>query len=642
MCLVEQASSLLLLTCHGAFTVIKKQNSLTTLLGTASIAVLTGLAMPAQAGKITGTIGKDGDITGWNMQNVDVATYTVDGTATTIPYNEGTGTYDPEYSTFDSNIYDDVGGAGSITAILHGKDYPVGEPPGLKVVNGTDPTGTFSNGKPTSCIMTTSYLDGGFLDDATPQKNSCDGPFQSHKRFKINMMSLNPIDLVFNVEADAADPVTRSYQIFQKINNYTGSRLQGFTVQVGTGGAGAPFVPAGTGAPGSETGALIDNLYLSIPTTLWPNDDDIATFSSGLFGPLDPPHFPTKGFFDDVRAGFTVDLLDDPDTDAVVADGSKGYELASNTVLPSNYSQSPPTGPTTQFGEWIHSAWQPYGIFWDDDNDPSTDAVLVAFWGDTDGAGNYAWMRGENNDVAAPTAPSWDVIDPAIISAYLADPAYSIGQIEDLLNLGLNFIVSVGDVNDAAIVAANDTFTIRITPIAAATNDEPGYVTNQPSFSDVDGVVLIGPNPVDVGVSLALRVNDAITGAPATVNITIENLSTGETETVTLDKTLDGIYQGTLSTSGDATNATNDSGALYVAEGDTIQASYVDPADATDTDTSTTVVATTPVTPPPSTTTSSSSSGGCVAGTGSPWNITMPAILIALLGYGLIRRRKQQ
>jgi MYXO-CTERM domain-containing protein len=31
-----------------------------------------------------------------------------------------------------------------------------------------------------------------------------------------------------------------------------------------------------------------------------------------------------------------------------------------------------------------------------------------------------------------------------------------------------------------------------------------------------------------------------------------------------------------------------------------------------------------------------------VAGTGSPWNITMPAILIALLGYGLIRRRKQQ
>jgi len=51
--------------------------------------------------------------------------------------------------------------------------------------------------------------------------------------------------------------------------------------------------------------------------------------------------------------------------------------------------------------------------------------------------------------------------------------------------------------------------------------------------------------------------------------------------------------------------------------------------------------------PPPAgsttpTTTSSSGGGGCTIGTGSAWNITMPAILLALLGYGLFRRRRKQ
>lgn len=34
--------------------------------------------------------------------------------------------------------------------------------------------------------------------------------------------------------------------------------------------------------------------------------------------------------------------------------------------------------------------------------------------------------------------------------------------------------------------------------------------------------------------------------------------------------------------------------------------------------------------------------GGCVAGDGTAWNITIPATLVALLGYGLFRRRRQQ
>ncbi len=33
------------------------------------------------------------------------------------------------------------------------------------------------------------------------------------------------------------------------------------------------------------------------------------------------------------------------------------------------------------FGLWLPSKWAPYGIFWDHDNDPLTDAELMAFWG---------------------------------------------------------------------------------------------------------------------------------------------------------------------------------------------------------------------------------------------------------------------
>jgi len=50
------------------------------------------------------------------------------------------------------------------------------------------------------------------------------------------------------------------------------------------------------------------------------------------------------------------------------------------------------------------------------------------------------------------------------------------------------------------------------------------------------------------------------------------------------------------------------------------------------------------VLPEPPTTDARSSGGGgggCAIGTGTAWNITMPAILAALLGYGLFRRRRK-
>ncbi len=41
-----------------------------------------------------------------------------------------------------------------------------------------------------------------------------------------------PIDLVFNLDTCDTNDTARGYQVFQKINNYTGMRLDGYKVEV--------------------------------------------------------------------------------------------------------------------------------------------------------------------------------------------------------------------------------------------------------------------------------------------------------------------------------------------------------------------------------------------------------------------------
>ncbi len=51
------------------------------------------------------------------------------------------------------------------------------------------------------------------------------------------------IDLVFNVDPEEG---SRDYQVFQKINNWTNGRLDGFTIEVGT-GIGTAFAASSVG-----------------------------------------------------------------------------------------------------------------------------------------------------------------------------------------------------------------------------------------------------------------------------------------------------------------------------------------------------------------------------------------------------------
>ena len=95
--------------------------------------VLMGfLATTAQAGKITSVPSASGaeGFGGWNENNIDVILNGIDSF-----YLPADGSYffsvDSDH-TYIANVDD---GAGTITGIALAKDWPVGEPPGIKIVN---------------------------------------------------------------------------------------------------------------------------------------------------------------------------------------------------------------------------------------------------------------------------------------------------------------------------------------------------------------------------------------------------------------------------------------------------------------------------------------------------------------------------
>ncbi len=414
-----------------------------------------------------------------NLGNVDVEGVAANGASLPgFTFDEGTGVYSTltPGESFVSSIKTALG---DLMAKLTGKIYPVGEPVGIKAVNNDT---AVKNGKPANCLINTSFLspeDTGdattaYLDSLHPKPVVCSSPFQTHKRFKIAMQpatvdlvangaeSDKPIDLVFNVaDGDGLQP----YQVFSKINNYTGKRLKGYKIVVGR-GTESSFQSA------SELN-IADKLHISLGigegatsagvpdgTNLFDAEEGLATFSHGLFGAPDK-HFDTNGFFDDTTAGFNVvqgcatpgfcGTYPNPGFPT----GAPLYEsdtIYSTSVLTSNY--------TTLFGDWLPSTMQPKGIFFDFDSDPTTDADLVAWWDGTN------WRK--NND------SGFAIVSPTEFNTWANDARYAIDDIEDVLNLGINYIVKVGD-------GIGGDFTIRIIPIVAVDQDPPSFVGTTPT-----------------------------------------------------------------------------------------------------------------------------------------------------------------
>ena len=486
--------------------------------------VLAGLSLTVHAGKITSipsaTVpGVQDSFGGWNLDNIEV--FLNDYPNST--FDEATGAYSFSVASdhsYASHVFEDSSNATLMGYVL-AKDWPVGEPAGIKIVNDDFDV---KSPKPTNCIMSTSYLDGHFLDEADPQKVLCSGPFQSHKRYKLAMLpstvdgSNESLDLVFNVEVEDG---SRDYQVYQKINNWTDVRLKGFTIEVGS-GTGAAFVPASDPA-----GVGLTNLSLSVPVAIWDRTNQLANFSTGLFGPPDIKHDRPAGFFDpDTRAGYTFNEYGL----GMIGDASgQTDKLTSGATLGSDYVDVPAgaLAAANQFGNWLPNTMLPFGIFFDDDGNPDTDAELVAWYAYNPAITGFSWMRGVADGFAA-------VSNATISDTWSNDALYSMAVIDDLVNVGLNYVVTVGD------VGASGKFTIRITPVKDDSGmDDPTYVVQVPTptlvYTSSNAQIQLDPSPAFTpGNLLTVRVADAdlniITDAanPAAVETTTVAVSTDD------------------------------------------------------------------------------------------------------------------
>ncbi len=519
------------------------------ILGVTFAVSLLSFSLTAQAGKITSVPSAAeapnapefvaGGFGGWNFDNVKIIVNGTQGEVNSLElswFDESNGAYnfglDSDF-TYTGHVND---GSSVDMGVVLAKDWPVGEPSGIKIVN-DDTAVKFP--KPQNCIMATSYLVDHFLDSADPQQVPCSGPFQSHKRYKLAMLPTTvdgfgseSVDLVFNVEAD----LTRDYQVFQKINNWTDGRLEGFTIQVGF-GVGAAFQTA-------ANAGVLDELHLTVPSDIWA-PTQLANFSEGLFGPYDD-HTESIGFFDPVkRAGFLINEYGigvQPLTDTLTA----------TETLGSDYAEIPPgSGETDQFGPWLPNSMLPYGIFFDDDGNPETDAELLAWYGWNPTLSALGWMGGSQNSDGA-----FSAIPDAEITLMGQNLSYTMGVIDDLVNVGLNYIVTVGDVSEFP-TAANGTFTIRITPTADTSGiPAPSYVGEDPDplllFTSSDAEVLLEPEgEFVIGSLLTARVGDAdLNLDPAEaeeIDILISSDS-GLSETLTLTELGEnrGVFAATL------------------------------------------------------------------------------------------------
>lgn len=424
-------------------------------------------------------------------------------------------------------IYDrDVSGgtAGAMTYGEIGWDALKAVDPGIIVYNNVPIYGNPATQIIADCVMAPRLpsLAG------TPDKQCNDG-FQTHKRYKMNATGVGAIDLVFtvkNVENEnpivdrdgnpvATDQdITRNiYRMIGKLNNHTTGRLGGFRVELGY-GLGAGFTNSTVG-----DGLLISlHEEEAVPGTASVlGDNDMAEFPGGLFyGPADDKH--DWGFFDSSRAYLAVDT-------ATLAIDEDSFVT---TTLSANYSGL--------FGEWLPIDWVPTGWFFDHDGNPATDAIVTA-WNDgtqwiqylitddvtgarateyPDAAQIAAWEAAPptvwDDDGDAPKVqdtdpdqtlggtlyatwnPETELYDLAAGGTLTNDAmttlidgsatlerraGYQQGPIEDLANVNLNYYIEIADATTWPGYNAVDqtaTFTLRITPLAAASNDVPAWV----------------------------------------------------------------------------------------------------------------------------------------------------------------------
>lgn len=347
-------------------------------------------------------LGHAATITGWNTSNV-VTTTNTDGTGQSVIY-DGT-----------------TSGANTSGKVIFDGDESFS--PGLTVETGGFSAGGSSFG---GCIGANSVAGGGQVGS-----DGCDGEFQSGKRFKNVLTGNGPIDFVFDTAAsDVSDP----YRLFHRLINDTGEDLVDLIVTLGT-GVGDGFTQSGIG----------DNLSFSASTEFGgANLPATSQFPFGLFGDASTnDNFTLDGFFAADRSGLTI-----PDFPAL---GETDQFTASGIFGP--YSNT--------FGDWMTLSEVPEGAFWDSDNDPETDDLLMAWY-----TGSEWEQRRDVVDVGGVLTPisltGADVKSSALLEDLTFGAAITLGEgiIEDLANLNLNYAIDLEGYT-------GNSFTLRVQAVSA-------------------------------------------------------------------------------------------------------------------------------------------------------------------------------
>ena len=245
---------------------------------------------------------------------------------------------------------------------------------------------------------------------------ACDDPRQSGKRFKLQVTGNGPIDLLFDYADDQSPtgPVDGLYRVFGKVTNVTNRSLTGFSWQLGTGvGDSFSLLDASAGVTFYE------------PQNSPPRDFELASvFPAGLFSPAGVPEMTSpEGFFSADRSGFNVQY---------------GATEITSAGLFGDYAGL--------FGDgMIPLSNVPLGYFFDDDMDPLTDDLLMAYLDDA----TMSWLMGQADGFAP--------VDQATLDAWAIDPLFSIAPIEDLANFNMNMSIQLAG-------AMPGQFTLRLTP----------------------------------------------------------------------------------------------------------------------------------------------------------------------------------
>ena len=448
----------------------------------ASLVAAMFLTSSAYASSITGsdaaTSPTKGTQFGWgglNMGNITVNLSngeifsTADGT---YPFDSMA-----DEDTFESSVFAQNDGKSSESTRLgyiYQKPWPLSEPMGLKVIN--DDADVSINGKPKNCIMASSYLVDFNLGTATPKPVLCSSDAGSNKRFSLALLpntvvGKNPgddgnyVDLVFNL-ADPTDTNTTPtrYQVFQKINNFTGMRLDGFRIQVLD--ESNATNPALTLSLGEDEKLDHDGLVDPTDPDLWP-EYELAFYPPSLWGDGSKAHL-DPGWFDLEPSGYKV-----------TGHGKDTIESVTQLTT-GNY--------VDLFGNWQPAKWMPLGMH--EFVSEFEEAKLIAYWGTTPTEtfnDAPAWHKGQAGNFASPTQQELDT--------WASNPdKYLLDHIEDIPNLSLNYIVNVGDA-----ISIGSKFIIRITPKISVDQTPPSYISKEDNVTYIMPPALIPPvvDPVD-------------------------------------------------------------------------------------------------------------------------------------------------